>query len=43
MLAHFIDTVLLPLVDVSVDVHTAGHSMEWRIDEHALRGGCAVA
>lgn len=28
MLAHFIDTVLLPLVDVSVDVHTAGHSME---------------
>jgi N-alpha-acetyl-L-2,4-diaminobutyrate deacetylase len=28
MLAHFIDTVVLPLVDVSVDVHTAGHSME---------------
>ena len=28
MLAHFIDTVLLPLVDVSIDVHTAGHSME---------------
>ncbi|WP_210484714.1 succinylglutamate desuccinylase/aspartoacylase family protein [Microvirga antarctica] len=28
MLAHFIDTVLLPLVDVSVDLHTAGHSME---------------
>jgi predicted deacylase len=28
MLAHFVDSVLLPLVDVSVDVHTAGHSME---------------
>ncbi|MGO4570565.1 succinylglutamate desuccinylase/aspartoacylase family protein [Microvirga sp. 2TAF3] len=28
MLAHYIDTVLLPLVDISVDVHTAGHSME---------------
>jgi predicted deacylase len=28
MLAHFIDTVLLPLVDVSIDLHTAGHSME---------------
>jgi predicted deacylase len=28
MLAHFIDAVLLPHVDVSVDVHTAGHSME---------------
>ena len=26
MLAHFLDTVILPLVDVSVDVHTAGHS-----------------
>jgi N-alpha-acetyl-L-2,4-diaminobutyrate deacetylase len=28
MLAHFIDTVILPLVDISVDLHTAGHSME---------------
>jgi N-alpha-acetyl-L-2,4-diaminobutyrate deacetylase len=28
MLAHFIDTVILPMVDVSVDLHTAGHSME---------------
>jgi predicted deacylase len=28
MLAHFIDTVVLPLADVSVDIHTAGHSME---------------
>lgn len=28
MLAHFVDSVLLPLVDVSVDLHTAGHSME---------------
>lgn len=26
MLAHFMDTVILPLVDVSVDLHTAGHS-----------------
>jgi predicted deacylase len=28
MLAHFIDSVILPQVDVSVDVHTAGHSMD---------------
>src|SRR5215210_7942748 len=28
MLAHFIDTIILPLVDTSVDVHTAGHSMD---------------
>ncbi len=28
MLAHFIDAVILPHVDVSVDLHTAGHSME---------------
>lgn len=28
MLAHFVDTVLLPMVDVSIDLHTAGHSME---------------
>jgi len=28
MLAHFVDAVLLPLVDASIDVHTAGHSME---------------
>lgn len=28
MLAHFMDSVLLPHVDVSVDLHTAGHSME---------------
>lgn len=26
MLAHFVDEVLLPLVDISVDLHTAGHS-----------------
>ncbi len=26
MLAHFLDSVILPLVDVSVDLHTAGHS-----------------
>ena len=26
MLAHFVDAVLLPGVDVSVDLHTAGHS-----------------
>jgi N-alpha-acetyl-L-2,4-diaminobutyrate deacetylase len=26
MLAHYIDAVILPLVDVSVDLHTAGHS-----------------
>lgn len=26
MLAHFVDTVVLPLVDISVDLHTAGHS-----------------
>lgn len=28
MLAHFMDSVILPHVDVSVDLHTAGHSME---------------
>jgi N-alpha-acetyl-L-2,4-diaminobutyrate deacetylase len=28
MLAHFIDGAILPHVDISVDVHTAGHSME---------------
>jgi predicted deacylase len=28
MLAHFLDSVILPHVDVSVDLHTAGHSME---------------
>jgi N-alpha-acetyl-L-2,4-diaminobutyrate deacetylase len=26
MIAHFIDSTILPMVDVSVDVHTAGHS-----------------
>jgi predicted deacylase len=28
MLAHFIDTAILPQVEVSVDVHAAGNSME---------------
>jgi N-alpha-acetyl-L-2,4-diaminobutyrate deacetylase len=28
MLAHFLDGVILPLVDVSVDLHTGGHSAE---------------
>jgi predicted deacylase len=28
MLAHFMDSIILPHVDVSVDLHTAGHSME---------------
>jgi predicted deacylase len=28
MLAHFIDSAILPHVDVSIDLHTAGHSME---------------
>lgn len=28
MIAHFLDGTILPLVDVSVDLHTAGHSME---------------
>ncbi|WP_439495645.1 succinylglutamate desuccinylase/aspartoacylase family protein [Bosea sp. (in: a-proteobacteria)] len=28
MLAHFLDSVILPMVDVSLDLHTAGHSME---------------
>jgi len=28
MLAHFVESVILPHVDVSVDVHTAGHSMD---------------
>jgi N-alpha-acetyl-L-2,4-diaminobutyrate deacetylase len=28
MLAHFLDGSILPLADVSVDLHTAGHSMD---------------
>jgi N-alpha-acetyl-L-2,4-diaminobutyrate deacetylase len=28
MLAHFMDSVILPLADVSVDLHTAGHSFD---------------
>ncbi|MDP2087259.1 MAG: succinylglutamate desuccinylase/aspartoacylase family protein [Gemmobacter sp.] len=28
MLAHFMDSVILPMADVSVDLHTAGHSMD---------------
>ena len=28
MLAHFIDSEILPHIDVSVDLHTAGHSMD---------------
>lgn len=28
MLAHFLDSYVLPLADISVDLHTAGHSME---------------
>jgi predicted deacylase len=28
MLAHFLDDAILPLVDVSVDLHTAGHSCD---------------
>lgn len=26
MLAHFLDSVILPMADVSIDMHTAGHS-----------------
>lgn len=28
MLAHFLDTVILPMADISVDMHTAGHSFD---------------
>ncbi|WP_436644486.1 succinylglutamate desuccinylase/aspartoacylase family protein [Microbaculum sp. FT89] len=28
MLAHFMDSVILPLADISVDMHTAGHSFD---------------
>lgn len=28
MLAHFLDSVILPLADLSVDMHTAGHSAD---------------
>lgn len=28
MLAHFLDSVILPLADLSVDMHTAGHSFD---------------
>ena len=38
MLAHFMDSVILPLVDVSVDLHTAGHSNDCALSTnmHAL-------
>ncbi len=28
MLAHFLDSVILPMADISVDLHTAGHSAD---------------
>ncbi len=28
MLAHFMDSVILPMADVSIDLHTAGHSCD---------------
>lgn len=28
MLAHFLDSVILPMADISVDLHTAGHSFD---------------
>lgn len=28
MLAHFLDSVILPMADLSVDMHTAGHSFD---------------
>ncbi|ABA81741.1 peptidase M14 [Rhodobacter sphaeroides] len=28
MLAHFLDSVILPMADISVDMHTAGHSYD---------------
>lgn len=28
MLAHFLDSVILPMADISVDMHTAGHSFD---------------
>lgn len=28
MLAHFLDSVILPMADVSIDLHTAGHSAD---------------
>jgi len=31
MLAHFIDSVILPHVDVAVDMHTGGHSAEFAL------------
>lgn len=44
MLAHFVDAVLLPHVDISVDLHTAGHSCDSAlstnmhyVDDAALR------
>jgi N-alpha-acetyl-L-2,4-diaminobutyrate deacetylase len=51
MLAHFIDSTILPLVDVSVDVHSGGHSadsalstnMHHLADEVAMKRTLAVA
>ncbi|WP_173934342.1 succinylglutamate desuccinylase/aspartoacylase family protein [Chelativorans sp. Marseille-P2723] len=28
MLAHFLDSVILPMADISIDMHTAGHSFD---------------
>ncbi len=28
MLAHFLDSVILPMADISIDLHTAGHSAD---------------
>ncbi len=41
MLAHFMDSVILPMVDVSVDLHTAGHSGDSApsTNMHALADG----
>jgi predicted deacylase len=51
MLAHFIDTVIMPQVEVSVDVHAAGNAMEaalsttmhWVDDANTLARTCALA
>jgi len=50
MLAHFLDAIVLPQADVSVDVHTAGHSFDaalstnmHHLTDAALRGRTLAA
>ncbi len=45
MLAHYLDSVILPLVDISVDMHSAGHSGDAvpSTNMHQLEDAAAMA